>query len=59
MGVSTAVNVQNVRILRQNLAIDIAALSWCIIPVQKYSAGYGRGIACDGRVQAARLGNFV
>jgi len=45
--------VQNSRIVYQNLAIDIAGLSWCIIPVQKYSAVYGRGIACDGRDQAA------
>ncbi|MGB6175827.1 MAG: hypothetical protein WBF43_05710 [Methylocella sp.] len=36
-GVYTAVNVQNGRILHRNSAIDIAGLSWCIIPVQKYS----------------------
>jgi hypothetical protein len=58
MGVSTAVNVQNVRILHQNLAIDIAGLSWCIIPVQKYSVVYGQGIACDRRDQAAAAREF-
>jgi hypothetical protein len=57
-GVSTAVNVQNVRILQQNLAIDIAGLSWCIIPVQKYSVVYGQGIACDRRDQAAAAREF-
>jgi hypothetical protein len=36
-----------------NLRIDIAGLSWCIIPVQKYSAVSGRGIACDRRDEAA------
>jgi hypothetical protein len=48
--------VHKSRILHQNLVIDITGLSRCIIPLQKYSVVYGRGIACDrwDQVAAAR-----
>jgi hypothetical protein len=38
--------VHNSRILHQNSAIDIAGLSWCMIPVQKYS------VVCDRLIRA-------